>query len=585
LLAAALWNGIRVFRAQDGTQVGADTGYGGPSFSIDFHRSSKLVSTSFDGMVRLYQVSGTDLNQIAKQTAPGGKKPFAARFSPDGTSIAVGYTDSPRVDVLSGSTLSYLYSANTRDAKNSSMRVIAWSADGRRLYAGGSYQVSGTSLIRAWTEAGRGTFTDLPVAEDGNWIEDIAPLKTGGIVYAAGGRVGAFDANGHKILEQRGALANFKDIQNEFKVSPDGMLVQLAFKPFGMSLAKFDLSERQLTLDPETDANLAAPVTEAPGLVLLDWRTTRPTLNGQQLALQHLEASKAVAIEPDGKFFVLGSDWFLRRFQRQGGDAIFRTRIPGASLGVNVSGDGRLAVAALFDGTVRWYRLFDLKELLAVFLHADKKRWVLWSPSGYYDASPGAEDLIGWHVNRGKDEAADFYSVSRFRAAFYRPDVVAKVLEVADEGTALRLADQEAGRKTQAVGVAKVLPPVVEILAPGDGAGVSTPEVRVRFSVRTAADAPVIGLLARVNGQAVTLPAATGGNPGEVRELAIPVPLQDSDIMLFAENRHGVSVPAVLRHVARGADGWGVRSQAQALRTRSGCEPVPGSSLEAAVPG
>ena len=24
-----------------------------------------------------------------------------------------------------------------------------------------------------------------------------------------------------------------------------------------------------------------------------------------------------------------------------------------------------------------------------------------WTPSGYYMASPGGEDLIGWHVNRG----------------------------------------------------------------------------------------------------------------------------------------------------------------------------------------
>ena len=61
------------------------------------------------------------------------------------------------------------------------------------------------------------------------------------------------------------------------------------------------------------------------------------------------------------------------------------------------------AVAAYADGTIRWHRLSDGKELLAFFPHKDKKRWVLWTPSGYYDASPGGEELIGWHVSNGKD--------------------------------------------------------------------------------------------------------------------------------------------------------------------------------------
>jgi len=79
--------------------------------------------------------------------------------------------------------------------------------------------------------------------------------------------------------------------------------------------------------------------------------------------------------------------------------------------------------------------------------HADKKRWVLWTPSGYYDASPGAEELIGWHVNNGSDQAADFFPISRFRTAYYRPDVVAKVLETLDEPEAIKLANKESTKK------------------------------------------------------------------------------------------------------------------------------------------
>jgi hypothetical protein len=66
--------------------------------------------------------------------------------------------------------------------------------------------------------------------------------------------------------------------------------------------------------------------------------------------------------------------------------------------------------------------LRDGKELLAFFPHADRKGWVLWTSTGYYGASPGAEELIGWHVNRGRDAAAGFFPAARFRTTFFRPE-------------------------------------------------------------------------------------------------------------------------------------------------------------------
>jgi WD40 repeat protein len=93
---------------------------------------------------------------------------------------------------------------------------------------------------------------------------------------------------------------------------------------------------------------------------------------------------------------------------------------------VNISGNGKVAVAGLGDGTIRRYRMKDGKEIPALFPHSDRKRWVLWTPSGYYDASARAEDLTGWHINNGKDKAADFFPVSQFRSDYNRPDLAAK---------------------------------------------------------------------------------------------------------------------------------------------------------------
>ena len=96
---------------------------------------------------------------------------------------------------------------------------------------------------------------------------------------------------------------------------------------------------------------------------------------------------------------------------------------------MNIGGNGRLVVAAYDDGTIRWHRLSDGQELLALFVHAKDRRYIAWTPQGYYAASPGGEDLIGWHVNRGFDTAPDFYPASTFASTYCRPDIVKAALD------------------------------------------------------------------------------------------------------------------------------------------------------------
>lgn len=100
-LAAALFgtNGIRVYATSDLAEVGRDTDYGDDSYWVEFDRRGRLVSTSYDGYLRLY---GADFKLITKRPAPGGKQPFTARFSPSGDQVAVGFGDTTAVNVLSG---------------------------------------------------------------------------------------------------------------------------------------------------------------------------------------------------------------------------------------------------------------------------------------------------------------------------------------------------------------------------------------------------------------------------------------------------------------------------------------------------
>jgi WD40 repeat protein len=549
-------HGIRVYRHRDGAEVARDTEYGDASYGADFDPSGRLVTTSYDGFVRLYD---RDFHLRVKRQAPGGQRPYAVAFSPDGRRVAVGFDDATRVAVLSGQDLTLLYTPDTTGVDNGDLGRVTWSGDGQWLYAAGNYEVRGsnTMLIRRWATGGQGPATNLSTAAQ-NTLLHLVPLAGGGVVFGAGDPAwGVLDAAGHPQRFQGPAIADVRANQEGFLLAPDSTAVQFGYEYGGNAPARFTVHDRVLTLDPAPDRALVAPVTTAPGLEIRGWEdTTTPSLNGTALTLQPYERSRSLAIAPDGQRFLLGTAFFLRLFDRLGA-AQWQVPVPGEAWSVNIAGNGQVAVAAFGDGTLRWYRLRDGQELLAFFPHPDRKRWVLWTPAGYYDAAPGAEALIGWHVNRGRAQEADFFPVGQFHTTFYRPDVVARVLDTFDEAEALRLANAEANRRQEAVALQQRLPPVVQILAPQDSATVSTAQLTVRFSLRAPSGEPVTAIKGLVDGRPVTqtrgLQAVAATTEDATHELQLTIPMHDCEIAIIAENRYAASVPATIRLRWQGA--------------------------------
>ena len=118
-----------------------------------------------------------------------------------------------------------------------------------------------------------------------------------------------------------------------------------------------------------------------------------------------------------------------------------------------------------------------------LFAHPDGRRWLAWSPLGYYDASPGADNLAGWHLNRGADAAAAFYPLSRFASRFYRPEVVAGIIRHADVEVALAEAGKGGRKILPDADIAQLLPPEIVIISPSNGQEVSSGRIRVRYRV------------------------------------------------------------------------------------------------------
>jgi hypothetical protein len=161
----------------------------------------------------------------------------------------------------------------------------------------------------------------------------------------------------------------------------------------------------------------------------------------------------AVALSPDGKWVTAGGysktqDHWAYIFEAATGRLVTRLGSLGnAIFQLAFSPDGSRLAATLAGG--EGMRLWETanRALLAV----DKEYGGKDSYGAAFDsanklytvaaASPGGEDLIGWHVNRGRDRAPDFYPVSRFRDSFNRPDVVQRVLDDLDEDTAIAKAN------------------------------------------------------------------------------------------------------------------------------------------------
>jgi Caspase domain len=375
---------------------------------------------------------------VATAKTTDGTRPFGLAFTPAGDRLAVGYNDTTAVLLIDGHTLTRQPGPDTRALGNGNLGRVAWSADGATLYAGGTYvDRAGTSQVVAWSAAGAGPRRELAAASD--TIMSLRPLSDGGLlVGAADPWLGVLDAAGVPRWTKPPPQADVRGQERTLRVSADGSVVDFGYEYGGKAPARFDLAQLALTLGPPADGQTRPP--EQATLKVEDWEgTRRPTLDGAPLALDSYEQSHSLAIHPDGQRFVLGATWSLRAFKADGTPR-WTQPAPSAVWATNITADRRLVVDASADGTLRWHRLDDGREILALFPLSDRRNWVAWTPEGFYAASSGAHGVLRRHVNRGWDAPAEAIPVSDIPKT-HRPEAIPLVLQTLDIFRAIGLAD------------------------------------------------------------------------------------------------------------------------------------------------
>jgi WD40 repeat protein len=452
--------GVKVFDLKAHTIALEDPDYPGRITSLAFDPTGRLAVAADDNTVRLYDGA---LHRLASVTLRAGVHAYGIAFSPDGSWLAAGDRARPVVHLFNMRTLRPDRDLEGAPGLGGSFNVVAFSLDGTALFAAGSYlDNNSTVLIRRWQLAG-GAAVDVPVAHD--LVTSLVPTSTGLMFATADPIMGLLDAANRPRIAQSPRHIDFHDrTRTSVRLSRDGSVVAIAMARRAPLV--LDVSARDIVRIDGAGRDFAPSQTNAYGISVTDWHDSRtPKVNGQKLTLEPAETARSAAVSPAGA--AVGTDFYVRFVGRNGASWNVSTGSP--VWDVNASGDGRLVVACLGDGTIHWYNATDGRELIALFVDPATERFVQWTPAGYFDhdhradGKPDGRTLIGYRINQASGRASDFVSIGQLYPTWFRPDLVG--LSFRDDGHARRVVDQQ---EAQAGKVADALrdglPPKVTLL-------------------------------------------------------------------------------------------------------------------------
>ncbi len=520
-----------------------------------------LASASADKTARIWDLESRRCHATLRGHQQGV---YAVVFSPDSQYLATASLDmTARVWPLSATE-----KATILRGHEAPVQAIDWSPDGQRLATGGVDQA-----IHLWSPDGR---LIRRIEKLGNHVTSVRFRRNSReLFFTLGGdgdRDGGFiidlvnhqsqlSCNGHEnsVLDgdvsRNGSLVATADANGEiflWRVDDGKLLHRLRSKSRRAWRAAWDEGGRAIAWGGTSDyvhPNQRGPLETAFQLTSLEWlpleeisiRAART--QGQPIRLESVEAQAVTANYPNGRATrlelnspydqvrcyalldertaVIGSDFGLTLFDL---NSARPSRQLVGHLGtvwaVAASPDGRLLLSAADDQTLRVWNWRQGQLLVSLFFAG--RQWIAWTPQGYYAASPGGEHLMGWLVNRGRDQLGSFYPAAQFHKSLYQPELIRRLAEVGSVQQALADLNAELpadlSQDREPAGVQEVLPPEVKIVEP------QTSPVEIAQASLT------VRAVARSRGdhQVTTLRLLLNGRPYEGRKGVYVVPTESS---------------------------------------------------------
>ena len=298
-----------VFEVASGRALSANLDPQREIIDADFDPSGRLLLTQSGGLLRI----------LDRELRPGAqavmdeRRPLGARFSPDGSQVAVLYPQGPRLELRDGRDLRRRTDVSGSDLDSVQLTSLAFSRDGKNLYAAGRGQPDGLGTIWRWPLAkGGASKAELQVAQ--GLPLALAARPAGGVLFAADDPSwGAVDAADKSVFTSGG--------RHPLAAQPEALLVdatgeRIEFLPSSGSRepVRFQLSELRLLRAPPADSALRPPRSQLPGHEVTGWRSEgRVRFDGVVLTLPS-ERGAALALSPSGRSFVLGTNYRLTRY-------------------------------------------------------------------------------------------------------------------------------------------------------------------------------------------------------------------------------------------------------------------------------
>ena len=528
-------SGLAIYESNSGKLILHDNKYQGDVYGIDFDNLGKYAATvSFDGFLRIYDFKNLEKGAITKEQI--GDRPYSVAFSPSGNQMAVGCLSGKKVGILSFdngklSKTRWLLTNDIAKEEDSHLGNVCFSKDGKYVYASGNVRNGRDfQLLRKWQTQ------DLTVSRDialptKNTVLHIIPTNNNQILFATSepnwGIIREDDSIGFNTSV---GIIEFSGQASSLGVSEDGSRIKVRLQNESFLESIFSINDLSLTA---TSENTGFFLPQQSKIHLDKWEnSSEPVAFKRPVLLEPNEFSYSASTNHGANNFAIGTNRFLR-FYNVKGEILWKIPSPEVAWAINITKDNKKVIAAFGDGTIRCYRLNDGKELFSLFIHPDKKRWIIWTPDGYYACSIGGEDLVGWHLNRGNDIEPDFFPISKFRDKFYNPILIKTVLTTLREGSVNSSASE----------IANKTPPVVTLVSPQNGSNLKTDILTLSYFIES--ESPIINTKVLINGRPINTQRGVTP-PDKTLTIDIPLPNGEVNISVMAENKFGYSVPATV---------------------------------------